>query len=332
MHTSTFVIVGGGVIGLSTAYHLARKQAGRIILLEKGKVGEGASIRAAGIISGLLWTETGVEARKISLQRYRELSEELEGYRFHEVGCLNCYDHESWPSQASRLPLYNRLGVGYEVLGPAEIKKRWPSLTPGDDLIGLYDARGGYSEPDDYVPALAKKVRDLGVDVREHQQVDRFLQRNGRIKGVSTQSGPVEADAVICTAHCWTIQLLAQLGWKLPMKSFVHQRFLTTPLALPPAMPAVNANPLGGYVRPANGGRLLVGLETVHRPEHKNADATFDMSALTISDDSPGRVLRPRQSSRQLSEPGALPPGWRQPHSGRAVVYQATHEAHGDAL
>ena len=290
MQSSTFVIVGGGVIGLSTAYHLACKQVGRIIVLEKGTVGGGASIRAAGIISGLLWTETGVQARKISLQRYRELSEELEGYRFQDVGCINFYDSESWPSQESLLPLYDRLGVGYEILEPAEVAKRWPALTPADHLTGLYDPKGGYSEPDDYVPALANKIRELGVEVREHQQVDGFLQHKGQINGVSTQSGPIEADGVICTVHCWTVQLLEQLGWQLPMKSFVHQRFLATPMASPPAIPAVNANPLGGYVRPANGGRLLVGLETAHRLEHKIADVAFDMSALTIPDDSPGRA------------------------------------------
>ena len=77
MPTANVVIVGGGVIGLSTAYHLARKQAGRIVLLEKGVLGDGSSSRAAGITSGLLWSETGVAARLIGSRLFIELSEEL---------------------------------------------------------------------------------------------------------------------------------------------------------------------------------------------------------------------------------------------------------------
>ena len=81
-----FIVIGGGAIGLNTAYQLARKQAGSVILLEKGQVGDGSSSRAGGIITGLLWSETGVLARLISLRLYQELTADLEryGYRFPE--------------------------------------------------------------------------------------------------------------------------------------------------------------------------------------------------------------------------------------------------------
>ena len=83
------IVLGAGVIGLSTAYHLARKSYGKITVIEKGRVGDGASSRAAGIITGLLWSETGVRARNISLTRFRELSEELEGYKFQNAYMQN---------------------------------------------------------------------------------------------------------------------------------------------------------------------------------------------------------------------------------------------------
>lgn len=108
MISTTAVIIGGGVTGLSTAYHLARKGYGRIIVLEKGPVGDGSSSRAAGIITGLLWSETGVRARKLSLELFRELSEDLDGYSFQAVGCLNLFDLSSWPERAALLPLYER--------------------------------------------------------------------------------------------------------------------------------------------------------------------------------------------------------------------------------
>ena len=120
------VIVGGGVIGLSTAYHLAHKGAGEIVLLEKGPVGDGSSSRAAGITSGLLWSETGVRARLIGARLFRELSEELEGYTYHnEHGCLNLYTPQQWGEFQPMLPLYDRLGVPYEILS----EPIWPTRT-----------------------------------------------------------------------------------------------------------------------------------------------------------------------------------------------------------
>jgi glycine/D-amino acid oxidase-like deaminating enzyme len=280
MQSSSAVIIGGGVIGLSTAYHLAKLRFGKITLLDKGAVGDGSSSRAAGIITGLLWSETGVLARKRSLELYRALSDDLPGYSFQAVGCLNLFDAASWPERTKLLPLYDRLGAPYEILSATEIRTRWPELAPRDDLIGLYDPLGGYSEPDEYIPALAQRVRELGVNVVEGEQVESFLQAQGRIVGVQSRSGKWEADVVICTVHAWMLQVLGLLRWQLPVKTFVHQRYVTTPLAAPVRIPAVNANPQNGYIRPATGNRVLAGGETAEREEYPVPSPDFHMSAL----------------------------------------------------
>lgn len=280
---TTAVIIGGGVTGLSTAYHLARKRFGRIILMDKGPVGDGSSSRAAAIITGLLWSETGVRARALALRRYRELSEELEGYHFQAVGCLNWFDPPSWPERLQLLPLYDRLGVPYEVLSSQEMRQRWPALRLPDHFIGLYDPLGGYSEPDEYIPALAAKCRELGVEICERQKVMAVLAEAGRIRGVQTADGAIEADAVVCTTYAWTQTVLQTVSLRLPVKSFVHQRYVTRPLPEPVPIPAINANPLGGYVRPAAGGRLLLGVETADRLEWKVDALDFHMSELSAS-------------------------------------------------
>lgn len=280
MNSATALIIGGGVIGLSTAYHLARKGFGQIILVEKETVGAGSSSRAGGIITSLLWSETGVLARQISLDLYRELSDDLPGYRFHDVGCLNLFDQPSWPERATLLPLYDRLNAPYEILDAKELQYRWPALTPDDRVRGLHDPLGGYSEPTDYVSALAQRVQALGVILREGVTVTGFIEQNGRIAGVTTADDSINADVVICTTHAWTHNVLASLGVKIPMKAFVHQRYLTTPLPAPVEIPAVNANPQGGYIRPATGNRLLAGGETVTREEHRVTSLDFQMSAL----------------------------------------------------
>ena len=282
--SATAVIVGAGVIGLSTAYQLAKKNFGKLIVLDKGAVGDGSSSRAAGIITGLLWSETGVEARKISLSLFRELSEELTGYTFNEVGCLNLFDARSWLEREKLFPLYDRLNVEYEVLNHAEIHDRWPNLMPTENTIGLFDPLGGYSEPHEYIPALHKRCLDLGVEVRETCQVIGFQEKDGDISGVTTLGGNIGADVVICSAHVWTLRLLESLNYELPMKAFVHQRYVTYELDRPVNIPAINANPNGGYIRPARVGkqtnRLLAGFETENRTEVKTPSLNFDMAEL----------------------------------------------------
>ena len=92
MSTSTVIVIGGGVIGLSTAYHLARKRAGRIVVLEQDALGDGSSSRAAGITSSLMWTETGTRARQLGVEWFRRLSDELDGYTYRNGhGCLNLF-------------------------------------------------------------------------------------------------------------------------------------------------------------------------------------------------------------------------------------------------
>lgn len=276
----TVVIVGAGVTGLSTAYHLARRGGWRIVVVDKGPAGDGSSSRAAAIITGLLWSETGVRARKIALARYRELSAELPGYRFRDVGCLNLFDPASWPDRERLLPLYRRCGAPFEILDAAEMRRRWPALHPPDDFLGLFDPLGGYSEPDEYVPALRAACLARGVEIREREPVEEILVRGGRAAGVRTIAAAIEADAVVATVYAWTNAVLAAAGVRLPVKAFVHQRYLTSPLPAPPDIPPVNANPMFGYLRPAAGGRLLFGIETPDRLEHRVDDRGFHMGAL----------------------------------------------------
>ncbi|MSS70211.1 MAG: FAD-binding oxidoreductase [Candidatus Latescibacteria bacterium] len=291
MHPPTTIIIGGGVTGLSTAYHLALKKFGRIILLDKGPVGDGSSSRSAGIITGLLWSETGVRARQISLQRFRELSQELEGYQFQDVGSIILFDPPSWTDREKLLPLYERVGAPFEILDATEMRRRWPALHPREDLRALYDPLGGYSEPDEYLPALARKCRELGVEIREHQQVTDVLTRGGRVTGVRTPEGDIEG-IVVCTVYAWTRKLLERIGLRLPVKSFVHQRYVTTPLPSPVRIPVVNANPYNGYIRPASGNRLLVGIETSDREEHPVPSLDFHMSALSAAPELRDQLMR----------------------------------------
>lgn len=309
----TVVIVGGGVIGLSTAYHLARRQHGRIVLLEKGRLGEGSSSRAAGITTGLLWSETGVRARKVGLQLFRELGRTLPGYTYHdEHGCLNLFSRELWPAREALLPLYDRLGAPYRMLSGAEIARLWPALRPPGDFVGLHDPTGGFSEPPDYLRSLAGAAAELGVEIHEHEKAVDWVRAGDRLAGVVTARSRYDADAVVATVHAWTLPVLEPLRVRPPVKHFVHQRYVTAPLGAPLAFPPVNADPFGGYVRPAFGNRVLLGVETPEREEWRVDSTDFVMEGLEAP-----RGLRDRTVERfQSLLPGLKGASWESQEVG----------------
>lgn len=277
----TAIIIGAGVTGLSTAYHLARMNYGRVIVLEKNEIGAGSSSRAAGISTGLLWSETGVRARKHSLRLFREFSRELPGYTFHnEQGCLNLFSPELWPAREALLPLYDRLEAPYQVLSPAEIRRRWPGLNPAEGFLGLHDPTGGYSEPPEYLHGLTQRARDLGVEIQENVLVDEICVEHGRACGVKTPGGIIAADVVVAATYAWILPLLASVGVRLPVKTFVHQRYVSEPVDGPLQFPPINADPFLGYVRPAKGNRVLLGIETPNRDDFKVPSLDFRLDLL----------------------------------------------------
>ena len=289
-HSITVIVVGAGVTGLSTSYHLARHNFGRVVLLDKGPVGDGSSQRAAAIITGHLWTEAGVRVRQRCFELYAELSASLPGYHFYQAGCLNLFDAASWNDRKPLLPLYDKLSVPYQELNASEISRLWPALHPREDAVGLFDPLGGYSEPAEYIPALRARVEQLGVEIREYQPVTGIEVKAGTVKGVRTAEGLIEADAVVSTVYCWTRPVLETVGIALPVKSFVHQRFVTEPLPEPIEIPVVNANPYMGYFRPAPAGAVLAGIETAEREEHVVDSLGFHLSELGISPDLKSRL------------------------------------------
>lgn len=272
------IVIGAGVTGLSTAYHLIKRGAGRVTVIDKGPVGDGSSSRAAGICTGLLWSEAGIRVRKRCFELYDQLSDELPGYAFHRGGCLNLFTREEWAERKKLLPLYDTLGAPYQVMDPP----MWKGLDLADDVVGLYDPLGGYSEPSEYLPALSAALRQAGVEILENQPVSGFISGGGAVRGVMTPGGPIHAGAVVCTTLSWAGLLLQDLGLRIPMKAFVHQRYELTPVSSLPTLPAVNANPLGIYFRPALDGRILVGIETLDRQDFAMPHRDYRLSALAV--------------------------------------------------
>ena len=119
------------------------------------------------------------------------------------------------------------------------------------------------------------------MKIREGVAVTGFEKERDSVTGVRADGELIEADQVICTLHSWTNRLLAEVGKQLPIKSFVHQRYLTEPLVKATELPAVDANPYEAYLRPAKGNRILVGGETPDRQESGMPSVAFRMGELS---------------------------------------------------
>ena len=274
------VVIGAGVTGLSTAFHLVEKGVERVVVVDKGSVGGGSSLQAGGIITMLLGTETEVRARAISLDLFERFSRILDGYQFHQVGCLNLVTQDVFSEAAPVRDMWRRLGGRFEVLRGGEISERFPDLAGVETDIGVLDLRSGYSEPHRYVPALRAKLEDMGVEIRENEPVVGFDIHGGRVRGVVTDRGTIETDAAVSSVNAWTNHVLSLVGFRVPYKNFVHERFVTRPFPEPPRLPAVNDHILNGYVRPTDDNRLLLGTSVDGLGAYEMRGADFDVSEL----------------------------------------------------
>ena len=274
------VVIGAGVTGLSTAFHLVEKGVERVVVVDKGSVGGGSSLQAGGIITMLLGTETEVRARAISLDLFERFSRILDGYHFHQVGCLNLVTQDVFSGAAPVRDMWRRLGGRFEVLRGGEISERFPDLAAVETDIGVLDLRSGYSEPHRYVPALRAKLEDMGVEIRENEPVVGFDIHGGRVRGVVTDRGMIEADAAVSAVNAWTDHVLSLVGFRVPYKNFVHERFVTKPFPEPPRLPAVNDHILNGYVRPTDDNRLLLGTSVDGLGAYDMRGPDFDVSEL----------------------------------------------------
>ena len=274
------VVIGAGVTGLSTAFHLVEKGMERVVVVDKGSVGGGSSLQAGGIITMLMATETEVRARAISLDLFERFSRILDGYHFHQVGCLNLSVENASAKTSESREMWRRLGGQFEVLSGGEISERFPDLAAQETDIGVLDLRSGYSEPHRYIPALKAKLEDMGVEIRENEPVVGFDLHNDRVRGVVTEGGTIETDAAVCAVNAWTNHVLSLVGFRTPYKNFVHERFVTKPFPEPPRLPAVNDHILNGYVRPTDDNRLLLGTSVDNLGAYEMRGPDFDVSEL----------------------------------------------------
>jgi sarcosine oxidase, subunit beta len=260
--TADVIVVGAGIMGVSTAYHLARRRAGRIVVLERDDVCSGSTALASGGIRHQYANRIGIELTRRSIETYERFADEFGvDPHFRQHGYLILVTTEAEQAQAERnVALQRGLGVDVTLLSPAETRRRYPYLAT-DDLRGAtYTPRDGFADPYLVTTAIAARARDLGVTIRTGCEVVGFARTPDGVDGVVTRDGPIAAPVVVIAAGAWSGVVGALAGVDIPVTPLRRSKFITAPLpfaTIPEATPFVIDPHLGISLRREGAGILL---------------------------------------------------------------------------
>jgi 4-methylaminobutanoate oxidase (formaldehyde-forming) len=263
------VVIGGGVIGTSVAYHLAHLGQD-VVLLERDRITSGTTWHAAGLMVCFGSTsETSTELRKYTRDLYTGLEAETgQSTGFKPVGFIELATDADRLEEYRRVSAFNRLcGVDVHEISAREVADLFPLARTDDVLAGFYVAEDGRANPVDATMALAKGARMAGASVIEGVPVTDVLTARGAVTGVRTPYGDIEAEYVVNCAGMWARQLGAKSGVSIPLQAAEHYYLITEPLdGVDGSLPVLEDPANFGYFREEGGGLMLGLFETVCAP------------------------------------------------------------------
>jgi len=260
--TADVVIIGGGIIGLSIAYHLALKKSGRIILFEKGQLGEGSTSRCVGGIRTQFSTEINIRFSLESLKTFEQFEEEFGvNPEFRRIGYLFLATTESEMEVFKQnINLQKKFDIPVELIHPDEIKKRWPYLKTDDLLGGTFCPLDGYAGPSEVLSGFASGAKKAGVKIYEGVEVKGISLARGMMRGIKTKDEEIATPFVVNTAGPYAASVGDMAGIQIPVKPLRRQIFITAPFHLTDRpIPLTIDFHRGWYFRQEGDGFLLSG-------------------------------------------------------------------------
>jgi glycine cleavage system aminomethyltransferase T/glycine/D-amino acid oxidase-like deaminating enzyme len=256
------VVIGGGVIGTSTAYHLAHLGVDTV-LLERDQLTSGTTWHAAGLMVtfGSL-SETSTEMRKYTRDLYARLEAETgQATGLKQVGFLQVTTDPDRLEEYRRVSAFNRFcGIDVQEVGPDEVAKMWPLARVDDILGGFYVAEDGRANPVDVTMALGRGAKQAGARIFENTPVTEVLIKDRRVTGVRTPYGDLECEYVVNCAGMWARQLGEQSGVNIPLQAAEHYYLITEPFeGMHADLPVLEDPSSYGYFREEGAG-LMIGL------------------------------------------------------------------------
>ncbi len=254
------VVVGGGIMGVSVAYHLAKLGWTDVVVLEKGEIASGESGWAAGLITQFHTSPTLMQIRKYSLDLFSEL-----GLISH-VGSLRLASSESQLKELKRNVSQARaIGLEVEVIGPDEAASHFPNLSKESLYGAFYIPRDGHLDPYLTTTDLARRTREMGVTILTGTRLTGIqLGRRGEITGVQTDKGAIRTEIVVNAAGLWGPQVAAMAGLHIPTTPVDHQHIALKAVPgfeFPHNTPCLRDPDNLVYLREENGGLVVGGYE-----------------------------------------------------------------------
>ncbi len=266
------VVIGGGVIGTSVAYHLGHLGVRDVVLLERDQLTSGTTWHAAGLMVTFGSTsETSTEMRKYTRDLYSRLEAETGlATGLKQCGFVQVTTDPDRLEEYRRVSAFNRYcGVDVHEVSPDEVAKMWPLARVDDVLGGFYVAEDGRANPVDVTMSLAKGARLQGVKIFEGVPATGLVVRNKAVAGVRTAHGDIEADVVVNCAGMWARQIGEAAGVNIPLQAAEHYYLITEPFeGMHGDLPVLEDPSSYGYFREEGAG-LMIGLfEAVCAPWH----------------------------------------------------------------
>ena len=313
--TAEYIIVGGGVVGASTAYHLAQAGAKGVVLLEKESFfGIGATGRCAGGVRYQFATEVNVRLSQASVPMIENFEAEIgQSVDYRPIGYLFVLTNEKDVATFERnVALQHRLGVQTEWLSGDDIRARLPLMHFPDALAGTIHHKDGLADPNGIVMGYIQQARALGVQALTDVEVTGIERNGGRVTAVSTNQGKIQCKHVINAAGPWAGLIGEMAGIHLPITPIRRQVITTTPIPeLPADFPFVIDFAQSLYFHPEGEG-ILTGRSNVNEAPgfDQRVDEEWEWTALESAIE---RMPILEKAGRQ---------------SGWAGLYEVTPDAH----
>jgi sarcosine oxidase, subunit beta len=250
--TASVVVIGGGVVGCSIAYNLARRGQRDVVVVERETVGSGTTSKAAGGIRVQFPTETEIRFSLEAIRVFERFEEEFgvdPGYK--RIGYLFLVsDQKQLEGFQKRIALQHRLGCDVRVIVPDDARKLVPALRVDDLIAAVWGPGDGLAGPAEVTAGFARRARELGVKIVEGIRVESIERAGARVKGVTTSAGAIASPLVINAAGPSAARVARLAGAEIPVQPRRRHIFFTEPFpAIPGPVPLTTDVTSGFYFR-----------------------------------------------------------------------------------
>jgi sarcosine oxidase subunit beta len=275
--TAEVAIVGGGIMGASTAYHLAKRGCTDVVILEKDLLAQASTGLSAGGIRQQFSHPANIRLSQEAVRVFERFEEEFGvDMEFRQVGYLFLAQSDDvWQEFLQNVEIQRQYNVPVEALTPGEIKHRWPYLNVEDLSGGTFCPEDGYADPYMAAMGFANAARRLGVRIEEQTKVTAIDIEDGKVLGVQTTRGPISAPVVVDVAGPWGGEVARMADFDLPVRPYRRQVFVTQAFeAIPKPVPMILDIEPAFYFR-GEGPGVLMGMSDPGEPSSFNTNVDY---------------------------------------------------------